>query len=135
MGFCTFRLSLRDLRCLIAVQFRRYIGLLAIHTTKGKTKKASRAAPDEDADFYSDEEEEAESTAPQKPDEEAAAPEPEPESTAPTEAYIEEVLEDDPPVDDGVDALTARMQAFIDDPELSMRIFFSSHMRDKGLIW
>ncbi len=43
--------------------------------------------------------------------------------------------------EDGDDALacadddTSRMQAFLSDPELSMRVFFSSHFRERGLIW
>jgi hypothetical protein len=28
-----------------------------------------------------------------------------------------------------------RLQNFLDDPELSMKIFFSSYFREKGLIW
>ena len=28
-----------------------------------------------------------------------------------------------------------RMEAFLNDPELSMRVFFSSHFRERGLIW
>lgn len=28
-----------------------------------------------------------------------------------------------------------RMETFLNDPELSMKIFFSSHFRERGLIW
>jgi hypothetical protein len=27
------------------------------------------------------------------------------------------------------------METFLNDPELSMKIFFSSHFRERGLIW
>ena len=43
--------------------------------------------------------------------------------------------------DDADDALAAAndetnlMEAFLGDPELSMKIFFSSHFRERGLIW
>jgi hypothetical protein len=30
---------------------------------------------------------------------------------------------------------TSLMEAFLSDPELSMKIFFSSHFRERGLIW
>ena len=30
---------------------------------------------------------------------------------------------------------TNLMEAFLSDPELSMKIFFSSHFRERGLIW
>lgn len=33
------------------------------------------------------------------------------------------------------DRRQARMDAFLDDPAASMAVFFSSHYRDKGLIW
>lgn len=28
-----------------------------------------------------------------------------------------------------------RMEAFLSDPELSLKVFFSSHFRERGLIW
>ena len=43
--------------------------------------------------------------------------------------------------DDPDDALATdkddgnRMETFLNDPELSMKIFFSSHFRERGLIW
>jgi hypothetical protein len=43
--------------------------------------------------------------------------------------------------EDGDDALASahddanRMEAFLGDPELSMKVFFSSHFRERGLIW
>ncbi len=37
-------------------------------------------------------------------------------------------------LDSGKDA-SNRMEAFINDPELSMKVFFSSHFRERGLIW
>ncbi len=30
---------------------------------------------------------------------------------------------------------TIRMEAFLSDPESSVKIFFSSHFREHGLIW
>jgi hypothetical protein len=35
----------------------------------------------------------------------------------------------------GANDETNLMQAFLNDPELSMKVFFSSHFREKGLIW
>jgi len=43
--------------------------------------------------------------------------------------------------EDGDDALAGahddanRMEAFLSDPELSIKVFFSSHFRERGLIW
>ncbi len=33
------------------------------------------------------------------------------------------------------EAKEAKMDIFFDDPELSVKIFFSAHYREKGLIW
>jgi hypothetical protein len=43
--------------------------------------------------------------------------------------------------EDGEDALASvhddasLMEDFLSDPELSMRVFFSSHFRERGMIW
>jgi hypothetical protein len=42
---------------------------------------------------------------------------------------------DEKDADDGAVDETNLMEAFLNDPELSMKVFFSSHFREKGLIW
>lgn len=48
---------------------------------------------------------------------------------------------DTDPDSDSDDAVTDdkdennRMETFLSDPELSMKFFFSSHFRERGLIW
>ena len=42
--------------------------------------------------------------------------------------------DDDDPVSGDQDVVN-RLESFLNDPELSMKIFFSSYFREKGLIW
>jgi len=37
--------------------------------------------------------------------------------------------------DQAVDDVVNRLESFVNDPELSMKIFFSSFFREKGLVW
>jgi hypothetical protein len=47
----------------------------------------------------------------------------------------------DSDMEDGEDALASAhddanlMEEFLSDPELNMKVFFSSHFRERGLIW
>ena len=61
----------------------------------------------------------------------------------PAEAEAEaEARSEDSDIDDDDDAESSgdqdevnRLESFLNDPELSMKIFFSSYFREKGLIW
>ena len=58
----------------------------------------------------------------------------------PTEAEAEARSEDSDIDDDDAESSgdqdeVNRLESFLNDPELSMKIFFSSYFREKGLIW
>lgn len=44
-------------------------------------------------------------------------------------------IDDDDAESSGDQDEVNRLESFLNDPELSMKIFFSSYFREKGLIW
>ena len=69
------------------------------------------------------------------------APPPPKDSTPDAEPEAARSDDSDSDSEDGDDALAGatddanRMEAFLSEPELSMKVFFSSHFRERGLIW
>ncbi|KAI6135232.1 hypothetical protein EDD17DRAFT_1893988 [Pisolithus thermaeus] len=120
-------------------QFRLYIGLLVNPTTykKGGDKKAPRdASPDSDSEDESDGEfPEIVSTCVKVQGTSKKRPRPRDPSSSAVENGDED--EDVPFDQQKIDEETKeeKLSAFLSDPEKSVRIFLSSHMREKGLIW
>lgn len=118
------------------MQFQQFCGLKS-NQPVFKNGRIGRAPTPED-EIYSDEEDmvtaddggvpytKPDGTVPDDQDLE----EPEPEH--PQEAYIEDVLE--PEVIEK-SAPEKRMDSFLEDPENAMKVFLSSYLDEKGLLW
>lgn len=115
------------------MQFRTYIGLITNpHTTHNKTK--GRPISEQGEEGTGDAEQEiSDDEADAMPVDDAHAPLP--------ESKIEEV-DPNSPIDtfsriefDSEDLKQQRIDSFLLDPELSIKVFFTSYFRDRGLFW
>ena len=97
-------------RLTVFAQFRIYIGLLQQTTTPTKDSTADATA---------------DPTADATPNADARSED--------SDSDQEEDDADDAPA--GANDEANLMEAFLNDPELSVKVFFSSHFRERGLIW
>ncbi|KAI6040415.1 hypothetical protein EDC04DRAFT_2894151 [Pisolithus marmoratus] len=115
--------------------FRLYIGLLVNPTTykKGENKKATRnASPDSDSEDDSDGDlPEVVSTCAKVQD--TSKKRPRPRDSLSNSDEDEDVPFNQQKIDE--ETREEKLTVFLSDPEKSVRIFLSSYMREKGLIW
>lgn len=123
----------------LLVQFRQHVGLLTHATKKNQFGRDSRdQAINEDDD---DDDDEAELTAEEAKEKAVMETNPIPKPVIGVEAEDEEpkIYEIDPALQGKLEAeeeaKEQRMDVFLNDPELSIKVFFSSYYKDKGLFW
>ncbi|KAI6042833.1 hypothetical protein EDC04DRAFT_2563698 [Pisolithus marmoratus] len=115
--------------------FRLYIGLLVNPTIykKGKDKKAARNAPPD-----SDSEDDSDGDLPEvvstcAKDQDTSKKRPRPRDSLSNSDEDEDVPFNQQKIDE--ETREEKLTIFLSDPEKSVRIFLSSYMREKGLIW
>jgi hypothetical protein len=118
------------LACILVVhQFRHFAGLLGHATKSHRYGRGNGGGADEDVD----DDDEEELAVEQEKQAGETNPLPKPLGTD----YEEEpqIREIDADYQAELEAKEMKMDAFLNDPELAMKIFFSSFYKDKGLFW